>query len=30
MKTKEKDVAKYISPNMYLINSLLHKFEAEF
>ena len=30
MKIKEKDVAKYISAKMYLINSPLHKFETKF
>ena len=29
MKIKEKDVAKYISANKYLINSPLHKFERK-
>ena len=30
MKIKEKDVAKYITANKYLINSPLHKFETKF
>ena len=30
MNIKEKDVAKYISANKYLINSPLQKFETQF
>ena len=29
MKIKENDVARYISTNKYLLNSLLHKFKTK-